>query len=75
MDFETKCELMSLRFRGMLAAMFVKSGITPSDEQWKYLSGDREITIAVIGAIAHQTGSELELSFSTLRPPVDLADE
>ena len=53
-------ELFSLRVRGVLAAAFSHSDTTPTDEQWKMLRGECEITERDIGEIGWLTDCEMQ---------------
>ena len=56
-------DLFALSVRGELARAFMRSGMTPSPEEWHMLSGVREITMRDIGAIAFKCGFTASITF------------
>lgn len=57
---ETMADLFEIQVRGKAAESFLRSGVEPTDEHWKILNGDREITLRDIGEIGYLTGYEME---------------
>lgn len=62
MELNEFSELAEVRFRGLLAGSFSRANMSPG-EYWPYIRGEREITMRVVGEVAHLTGFDFEVQF------------
>lgn len=56
-------DLFQISWRGVLATAFANTYVTPSEQQWEMLNGDREVTLRDIAKVGHDTGTTFEMKF------------
>lgn len=61
MNVDEKTELFLMQTRGNVAAAFIYSGVSPTPEQWRYLRGEIEGTLRMIGEIGYATKMNMHL--------------